>query len=101
MKPITTNSLSAWGYIGLILLFNLPYIGFPALIICAFFIKNHAVRSFARAMIILELIICVLAFVVILIGFGNLGDFLEDYYFNFSGDEGSAFISNIRYYLGV
>ena len=91
MKPIATNALSVFGYIGLIILFNLPYVGLPALLICALFIQNQSVRSFARAIIIIE-VVCTLLLVVVA---------LLDFYFDFSGDEGTAFLNNIRYYLGA
>ena len=103
MKPVTTNSLSAWGYIGLLILFNLPYIGTPAMIICALFAPNHSVKSFARALIILELI-AVLVLVALLVvgvtlGEVNLEDIFEELRFDFQGDEGSAFVNSARYYL--
>ncbi len=101
MKPIATNTLSAFGYIGLIILFNLPYVGLPALLICALFIQNQSVRSFARAIIIIELVCTLIIVVIALLGFISFSDILEDFYFNFSGDEGTALLSNIRYYLGV
>ncbi len=101
MKPIVTNTLSALGYIGLIILFNLPYVGFPALLICALFVKNQSVRSFARAIIIIEVVCTLLLVVVALLGFISLSDIFGDFFFDFSGDEGTAFLNNIRYYLGV
>lgn len=101
MKPIATNTISAFGYIGLIILFNLPYVGLPALLICALFIQNHSVRSFARAIIIIELVCTLILVVIALLGFISFSDILEDFYFDFSGDEGTALLNNIRYYLGA
>ena len=103
MKPVTTNSLSAWGYVGLLILFSLPYIGTPAMIICALFAPNPSAKSFARALIILELIavliIVALLVVGVTLGEANLEDIFEDLRFNFQGDEGSAFVNSARYYL--
>ncbi len=101
MKPIATNVLSVFGYIGLIILFNLPYVGLPALLICALFIQNQSVRSFARAIIIIEVVCTLLLVVVALLGFISFSDILEDFYFDFSGDEGTAFLNSVRYYLGA
>ncbi len=101
MKPVLTNSISVLGYIGLLLLFNLPYIGVPALIICAVFVKDNSVRSFARAIILIELFIVVAAVVLAMIGFASFGEWFGDFNFDFSGDEGSAFLNSVRFYLGV
>ena len=105
MKPVTTNNLSAWGFVGLFILFSMPYIGTPALILCALFARDHSAKSFARAIILFEVIVIVLFFVLVfalaLLGDINLGEIFEDFNFDFSGDEGTAFINNVRYYLGV
>ncbi len=69
MKPISTNNMSAFGYVGLFILFCMPYVGTPALILFAIFGRGEA-RSFARALILLYIILVVLAVVVILLGFG-------------------------------
>ena len=55
MKPVTTNSLSALGYVGLFLLFSMPYVGTPALILFAIFGHGEA-KSFARALILIYVI---------------------------------------------
>ncbi len=96
MKPISTNNLSAWGYVGLFILFSLPYVGNLALIICAFFVKDHAVKSFARALLILSLISIVFLVVVALLGIVNL----EDFNFDFGGDGGIEVFNSIRGYFG-
>ncbi len=98
MKPITTNSLSAWGYIGLLILFNLPVVSFPAIIICAFLVKDTSVRNFARAFLIIELIIYVIFFVLGFMGVINFNEFFVD--FDFPVDGGTEVFNNIRYYLG-
>ncbi len=100
MKPISTNNLSAWGYVGLFILFSLPYVGTPALLICALFVKDHAVKSFARALLILSLISLVFVIVVALLGVINLEDFLEDFYFNFGGEGDVEVFNGIIGYLG-
>ena len=69
MKPITTNSLSALGYVGLFLLFSVPYIGTPALILFAIFGHGEA-KSFARALILLYVIFVALIVAALLLGFG-------------------------------
>ena len=101
MKPISIANLSVWGYIGCFILFNLPYVGTPALIICALFAKNPSLKSFARALLILSLIGIVLIVVIGLLGFINFGDIFEEFYFEFSGDQGTALVNNARYFLGV
>lgn len=99
MKPLSTNNLSAWGYIGLLILFNLPYIGTPALIICAIFARDHSTKSFARAILIIELICLGLIIALGFLGFYSFSDLIEDFYF--SVDDGTEVFNNIRYYLGA
>ena len=94
MKPLHTNSLSAWGYIGLFILFSLPYVGTPALIICAFFVKDTAARNFSRALLILTVAVCALLFVLILIGLLNVGD-LDLFYGNNNVEEAFRGISGL------
>lgn len=78
MKPIGTNNLTAWGYIGLLILFSLPYIGTPAMIILAIFGQDE-VRSFSRACLILSvgiiLLFVVAVVAVLLFGFMDLSEF--------------------------
>ena len=88
MKPIGTNNLSALGYVGLFILFNLPYIGTPALIILAIFGQDE-VKNFARA----YLIICIgiillggaLVLAVLFFGLMDLSEF--EYYIEEGGVE--------------
>ena len=61
MKPLTHSNLSVFAYVGLFILFMLPYVGTPALIICAFFIPDGPVKKFARAMFWISLIIVLAA----------------------------------------
>ena len=93
MKPVATNSLSAWGYIGLLILFSLPYVGTPALIIFAIF-GQGAAKSFARAILILSLGIIALAVVLVIAGLVSLGDL------GIFVDGGTELFNNIRAYIG-
>ena len=56
MKPLGNNNLSAIGYVLLIILFCIPGIGTPALIICALFARDPDAKNFARALVLLTLI---------------------------------------------
>ncbi|MBO7196035.1 MAG: hypothetical protein J6V80_01745 [Clostridia bacterium] len=93
MKPIGTNNLSAWGYVGLLILFCMPYIGTPAIILFALF-GNGAARNFARAILLLAVLSVVLVVALLVIGFVNLGDF------NFSIDDGVQVFNSIRMMIG-
>lgn len=95
MKPLITNSLSAWGYVGLFILFCLPYVGTPALIICALFVPNRDVKSFARAILILTLLSVIGIVALMLFGLLSL-DGLE-----FDVQGGIEALSNVRYLLGL
>lgn len=99
MKPATTNSLSAWGYIGLLILFNLPYIGTPATILCALFAPNRSAKGFARAILIIELIAIALLVGLALLGLFNFSDILEQFMVDFPGDEGVAILTGARSYI--
>ncbi len=93
MKPIGTNNLSALGYIGLFILFCMPYIGTPALILFAIFGRGAA-KNFARAILLISVLSVVFLVVLMVIGLINLGDF------NFSTDNGIELFNNIRAYIG-
>ena len=41
--------LSAWGYFGYDLLFNIPFLGWFIMLMCALFARNKNLRSFARS----------------------------------------------------
>lgn len=94
MKPLGTNNLSAWGYVGLFILFNMPYIGTPAIILFAIF-GNGAAKSFARAFLIIWLIGVILIAAVLILGIVNLGDL------DFSIDDGVEAFRGIAGYLGI
>lgn len=94
MKPNLTNNLNTWGYVGLFILFCMPYVGTPALLICAIFVKDHATKSFARAILLLSLLSVVFLVVVALLGLVNLGDF------NFDVDSGTQVFNYLRGMLG-
>ena len=93
MKPVTTNNLNTWGYVGLFILFCMPYIGTPALLFCAIFVRDHATKSFARAILLLSLLSIVLVVVVAILGLINLGDF------NFDVDNGVQVFNYLRGFL--
>lgn len=93
MKPLGTNNLSALGYIGLFILFCLPYVGTPALIILAIF-GTGDVRNFARAILILTVFSIFAIFALIVLGLLSLSDL------NFSINDGIEIFNNIRYLLG-
>ena len=93
MKPIGTNNLSALGYIGLFILFCMPYIGTPALILFAIFGRGEA-RNFARAILLITVIMALLVVVLTILGLFNLGDF------NFSVDNGFEMYNNLRTLIG-
>ena len=75
MKPNSTNNLSFLGYIGLFILFNLPYIGTPAMIICAFF-GSGGVKKFARVLLIITVICLGILIALSLLGFINIEQFI-------------------------
>ena len=89
MKPLTYNNLSVWGYVGLFILFNLPVIGTPAIILFAIFGSGGA-KSLARALIILY-IIGVAIYAVLVLSFGVFPP----------ADDGVEALRNIAEYLGV
>ena len=93
MKPLTNGNISTLGYIGLFILFMLPYVGTPALIICAFLIPAGPVKSFSRAVFWLSIIaVVVIAVIVILYTGGSL-----DYEFPLLNNDGlEAFKSVIN-----
>jgi hypothetical protein len=87
MKPNSTNNLSVFGIIGLIILFNIPDIGLIAMVLFAIFGRCTA-KKLARAFLIIDVLIILVAVVIVLIGFGgfdfkqlfpelipNIGDF--------------------------
>ena len=76
MKPISTNNMSAWGYIGLMILFSMPYVGTPALILFAIFGQGEA-KSFARAYVIIAVISIVIIAVALVLGVISPSDFSE------------------------
>ena len=87
MKPNSTNNMSALGFVGLFILFSLPYIGTPALILFAIFGQGPA-RSFARAILILSIIGYVILFGLLLVGFGGLEEILPEFVPDLLPDQG-------------
>lgn len=47
--PNNLKPISAWGYFGWQIVFNIPILGFICLLICAIGVKNKNLRSFARS----------------------------------------------------
>lgn len=74
--PDKYKPLTAWGYFGYTLLFNLPLIGFIFLIIFALDGSKINRRSFARSyfciLILVVIIICILLLT------GSLGSIIDD-----------------------
>jgi len=77
MKPIGSNNINAWGYIGLMILFCIPDVGFIAMILLSIFGKGE-VRSFSRAFLILTAIGCALIVAAVLLGFGGLDQLVPE-----------------------
>ena len=98
MKPLMHNQISTLGYIGLFILFALPYVGTPALIICAFLIPDGPVKSFARAIfwftIIAVVVLVVLVFALVMINGGSL-----DYEFPLLRNDGLEAFGRIFNYI--
>ena len=97
MKPILTNNISAWGYVGLFILFSIPVIGTLAMIICAVFMRNSEVGAFARGMIIFTLIYYLLAVVLDIIVINGIIDLSQ---LGFYTDSGVEVFNNVRGYIG-
>ena len=98
MKPLNNCALSVWKYILLFILFCLPYVGFFALVICAFFVKNSEVSNFAKAIFWLT-VISVIALIVFIIVVAFMG---EGYYETDPGfDFGNSVNDGIEALLGV
>lgn len=95
MKPMSTNHLSVWGFIGLFILFSMPYIGTPAAILFAIFGHGTA-RNFARALLILSLIGYVIIFAAAFLGFIQL-DFSD--FKDFYVDEGIEVFRNVAGFI--
>jgi amino acid transporter len=84
MKPNTSNSLSAIGYIGLLILFNLPYVGFPAIVLFSIFAKDKGARTVAHVFLVLQLAAIAVMFILSLAGIFSFDDAIKDYFFSFS-----------------
>ncbi|MGN1235235.1 MAG: ABC transporter permease [Christensenellaceae bacterium] len=73
--PLRYRPLTAWGYVGYMLLFSIPLVGFISLIVCALSCENINRRSFARSYFCIYLIVIVLF--VILAATGVASGFLD------------------------
>ena len=95
MKPINTNNLSFWGYIGLLILFHLPYVGDIFLFGFAIFGGKSKAGKFARIILIIQIVLGVIL--------GIAGVFLGGEIFNdfgFPVDEGIEVFRNIAGFIG-
>ncbi len=100
MKNLTVCATSPFLYIFLTVLFLMPYVGFPALLFCAIFVRNDAVRSYARAWLIVELLVyvAIIALVVLwLNGAVELPSELIEEYMQFSEDSSQVFGGAFKY----
>ena len=99
MKNLTVCATSPFLYIFLKVLFLMPYVGFPALLFCAIFVRNDAVRSFARAWLIVELLFYGLIIAVALLyayGVIELPAELFEEYVIFPEDSSEAFSGALK-----
>ena len=74
MKPLANNNISFWAGVGLLILFGIPGIGEIALIICAFLIPDGPVKTFARTIFIITIVLSLLLAVLVIV-FGFTFDF--------------------------
>ena len=72
--PAQYKPISAWGYVGYQLLFNIPLVGFILLIIFAFDNENVNRKNFARSYFCAFLIAIIFIVIVLIIG-ASLGAF--------------------------
>ena len=61
----TEKALSLWAYVGLFLLFNLPFVGWIICIVMAFAPKNANIRHFAGGLIVYILILSLLSGILV------------------------------------
>ena len=74
--PAQYKPISAWGYVGYQLLFNIPLVGFILLIIFAFDNENVNRKNFARSYFCAFLIAIIFIVIVLIIG-ASLGAFRD------------------------
>ena len=74
--PAQYKPISAWGYVGYQLLFNIPLVGFILLIIFAFDNENINRKNFARSYFCAFLIAIIFIAIVLIIGV-SLGAFRD------------------------
>ncbi len=83
------ETVSLWAYLGMIVLFLLPCVGFIAAIVMSFVPKNKNIKNFARAAVIWMVVLALLSFIAgLLISavvaeavaavVAGIGDFAED-----------------------
>lgn len=88
MKPLTTANASVFATIALFILFNLPYVGVPALLICLLFFGSTHAGKVAKVVLVIYLLFALAIFVLgFIVG-------LTDYQFPLTqNDELEAFLS--------
>ena len=88
MKPLTTANASVFATIVLLILFNLPYVGIPAALICLIFFGSTHAGKIAKIIIVINIIFAIAIFVLgFIVG-------LTDFQFPLTqNDELEAFLS--------
>ncbi len=71
-------SVGVWSYVGMMVLFSLPVIGFILAIIWAFDARNINRRNYARAILVLTAIIFLLSTVITVVGIVLLYDVIKE-----------------------
>ena len=79
MKPLGNGNFGFFGFIGYLILFNLPYVGTPANIIVAIFAKDRGTKIFSRVYLFVSIFIGLISILYTLAGFGLLGLFGLDF----------------------
>ena len=95
MKPITAVNASFWATIAFLILFNLPYIGTPALLISLiFFGSTHAGKVAKIFLLVCLLFGVVLGILSVVLGF-SLDFLVPNYEFPLTQDEELEAFKNI------
>ncbi len=72
--PNEYKPISAWGYFGYNILFNIPVVGLILLIVFSFDSSNINRRNYARSFFIIYLLIAIV-FLISILFFGGIGIF--------------------------
>ncbi len=95
MKPVTYNNLSFLGAIGLLVLFNLPYVGGIAFIVCLLFVKDKGVKRLALGYLIASFLFGVVLGILMVFGGVTPNDF------DFMPGDGIEVFRNLKEYFGI